>query len=119
MRILCFLSKTASTAQASLLQTIKIDPGKIRKESQIYQLKSDDKLYEYHKAINEAAFAVAMDDPSLLCSKAELQRHARLKLHKEGFPYKKKESRSKQFVTASREQPRRENSSQSIRQKRV
>ena len=75
-------------------QTINVDVDKIRKESQIYQLKADDKLYEYHKAINEACFAEAMKNPILLKNKLELQNLARQRLHDEGFQYKKGKSRS-------------------------
>ena len=59
-----------------------------------------------------------MHDPSLLCDKTELQKQARLKLHEEGFNYKKKSSRSKAFGP-SRDAPVREHISQELRYKRV
>jgi hypothetical protein len=58
-------------------QTISVDLNRIRQESQIYQLKSDDKLYDYHKAINGACFSEAMKDPTLLKNKHKLQKLAR------------------------------------------
>lgn len=82
---------------AHVTQTVTLDPEEIRKKSQIYQLKHDDKLLDYHRAINEASFEIVMKNPSLLCSKSELQNQARLKVHEEGFSYKKNTSRSKQF----------------------
>ena len=100
-----------------------MDPEKLRKEAQIYQLKPDDKLLNYHKAINEAAFAAAKEDPSLLCSKNVLQKQARLRLHNSGFVYKKKGTRSKQLGNVSNVgnacKPTREKISQEMRQKRV
>ena len=59
-----------------------------------------------------------MQDPSLLCDKTELQKQARLKLHEEGFNYKKKSSRSKAFGP-SRDAPVRQHISQELRHKRV
>ena len=75
-------------------QTISVDLNRISQESQIYQLKSDDKLYDYHKAINNACFLEAMKDPTLLKNKHELQKLARQQLHDSGFQYKKGKSRS-------------------------
>jgi hypothetical protein len=70
---------------------------KIKRESQIYLLNPDDKLLEYHRAINENAFVIAKENPHLIASKKELQKRARKRLHESGFAYKKKESRSKDF----------------------
>ena len=102
-----FAFKAASGA--SITQTITLDPDKVCRESQIYQLKPDDKLLDYHKAINEAAFDIALKNPTLLCSKLELQKQARTKVHEDGFAYKKKSSRSKEFCSTS----------QDFRQKRI
>ena len=33
-------------------QVVPADPEKIKKQSQIYHPKADDKLYDYHEAIN-------------------------------------------------------------------
>ena len=68
--------------------------------------------------MNDATFALAMHDPSLLCDKLELQRQTRLKLDKEGFNYKGKSSRSKEFGP-SHDTPLREHVSQDIRNRRV
>ena len=38
-------------------QKVNINVESIRKESQVYQLKPDDRLFEYHKAVNEACFS--------------------------------------------------------------
>ena len=96
---------------ASITQTITLDPDKVCRESQIYQLKPDDKLLDYHKAINEAAFDIALKNPTLLCSKLELQKQARTKVHEDGFAYKKKNSRSKEFGSASGSEPKQERTS--------
>ena len=96
-----------------------MDPEKIKEQSQIYHLKADDKLYDYHQAINEATFTLAMENPLLLCDKTELQRQARLKLHTEGFGYKKKVSRSKEFGNSSPVPSKREYVKPDVRQKRV
>ncbi|XP_068742226.1 uncharacterized protein [Montipora capricornis] len=104
---------------ASITQTITLDPDKVCRESQIYQLKPDDKLLDYHKAINEAAFDIALKNPTLLCSKLELQKQARTKVHEDGFAYKKKNSRSKEFGSASGSEPKQERTSQDFRQKRI
>ena len=71
-------------------ESVNVNVEKIREKSQIYQLKPDDKLYKYHKAINDACFSEAMKDPTLLNSKHELQSKARQQLHCGGFQYKKK-----------------------------
>ena len=102
------------TSDTKNRETTTVDPEQIQKLSQIYQLKPDDKLYSYHKAINDATIALAMHDPSLLGDNLELQRQARLKQDKEGFNYKKKSSRSKAFGP-SRDTPLREHVSQDIR----
>ena len=55
----------------------------------------------------------------MLCSKLELQKQARTKVHEDGFAYKKKSSRSKEFGSASGRQPKQERTSQDFRQKRI
>ena len=42
-------------------------------------MKPDDKLYEYHNAVNEACFSEAIKDPTLLKHKRELQHMALMK----------------------------------------
>ena len=101
------------------LQSVSVDSEKIRKQSQIYQLKADDKLFDYHQAINEASFTLAMENPLLLCDKTDLQKQARLKLHNDGFSYKKKVSRSKLFGNASSVASKREYIGPDVREKRV
>lgn len=53
---------------------VPVDVEKIRKDTQIYTLKPDDKLLEYHGAINEAAFSIAKENPLLIMNKNELQK---------------------------------------------
>lgn len=100
---------------------VPVDVEKIRKDSQIYTLKPDDKLLEYHRAINEAAFSIAKENPLLIMNKNELQKLARKKVHESGFNYKKKGSRSKDFgnVSTAEEVPKREKMSQEIRNNRI
>ena len=59
-----------------------------------------------------------MENLLLLCDKTELQRQARLKLHTEGFGYKKV-SRSKEFGNSSPVPSKREYVKPDVRQKRV
>ena len=80
-------------------QKVDINVDSIRKESQIYQLKPDDKLFEYHKAVNEACFSEAMKDPTLLKNKKELLDKAKQNINNSGFQYKKGKSRSTMFAT--------------------
>lgn len=72
---------------------VSVDVEWIKKEAEIYTLKADDRLLEYHRAINEAAFSIAKDSPHLIMNKNEFQKLARKKLHESGFNYKKKDSR--------------------------
>lgn len=48
-----------------------------------------------------------------------MQKQARTKVHEDGFAYKKKSSRSKEFGSASGSQPKQERTSQDFRQKRI
>ena len=93
-------------------ETITVDVEKVKRESQIYMLNPDDKLLEYHRSINDNAFAIAKQNPHLLTSKNELQKLARRRLHESGFAYKKKQSRSKDFGTKTlRQRKNQENKS--------
>ena len=58
---------------------VPVDVEKIRKDSQIYTLKPDDRLLEYHRAINEAACSIAKESPHLITNKNELQKMTRKK----------------------------------------
>ena len=101
-------------------QKVNINVDNIRKESQIYQLKPDDKLFEYHKAINEACFSEAMRDPTLLKDKKELQRIARQNINKSGFKYKKGKSRSAMLTSyVSTSGKPKKNVTRDLREKRL
>ncbi|CAB4019220.1 Hypothetical predicted protein [Paramuricea clavata] len=101
-------------------EMISVDTEKIKRESQIYMLNPDDKLLDYHRAINENAFAVAREKPHLLASKIELQKLERQRLHESGFAYKRRESRSKYFGKMSTvEKPKREKLGEEMRQQQL
>lgn len=46
---------------------VQVDPEKLRRDSQIYpNLEPDSFLYRYRNALNEAAYPLALDEPSLV-----------------------------------------------------
>lgn len=68
----------------------------------IYKIDSDQKSSNsYHKAMNDAAFKLCLDDPSLLKERSKLIAMTREQVHNEGFQYKKKRSRSKSYGNAA------------------
>lgn len=69
---------------------VPVHVEKIRKDSQIYTLKPDDKLLEYHQAINEAAFSIAKENPLLIMNKNELQKLAERKFMDPGSIIRRK-----------------------------
>ncbi|CAB3995397.1 DNA fragmentation factor subunit alpha-like [Paramuricea clavata] len=73
---------------------VQVDPEKLRNDSKIYQnLESGSFLYKYRYALNEAAYQLALDDPSLVYRKGELQEKAKMKVDTEGYGYKRIKSR--------------------------
>ena len=72
----------------------------MKSDSEIYpNLKPGDFLYDYRKALNDAAFQIALADPTLLANKGELQNKAKERLQADGYQFKKKRSRSSQQET--------------------
>lgn len=72
-------------------------------KSQIYdttKISTDHKMYQYFTEINRAALKLSVDNPQLLQDKSKLQQAAREYIHSNGYVYKKKNSRSKQFGVA-------------------
>jgi len=80
--------------------SIDIDMKDIESQSQIYntsQIDSGHKMYQYFQEMNKASLKLAVDNPQLLKDKHKLQQLAREYVHANGYAYKKKTSRSKQF----------------------
>ncbi|XP_028407557.1 uncharacterized protein LOC114530175 [Dendronephthya gigantea] len=78
--------------------TLPVDTGTLKDRAKIYSLKdTNEKLYNYHKAINEAAYQIALEDPMIVGNKTELNKLAVAKLDIDGYSYRKKKSRSKQL----------------------
>lgn len=85
---------------------MEVDPEKLKVDSCIYpNLESGCFLYQYRNALNEAAYMLALDDPSLVHRKGELQAMAKINLDKEGYGYKRKKSRSQAFAVEEPPQP--------------
>lgn len=59
----------------------------LMKNSEIYSLNANDKLLNYHKAINDACFELCKQQHSLLQDKLELQRLAVQKINSDGYQY--------------------------------
>ena len=66
-------------------------------QSAIYFLDSGDKLKDYHKAIYDAGFEIAKENPSLVHDKKKkkLQKLAVAKVDAVGYAYKKKKIKIK------------------------
>ena len=74
---------------------VTLDINKIKSESSIYpSIKPGGFLYSYRKSLNDAAFQIAMADPSLLTNKGELQKKAKEKLNADRYQFSKKRSRA-------------------------
>lgn len=74
---------------------VQLDVQKTREESEIYKnLKPGGFLYDYRRKFNDAAFKIALDNPTLLSNKGALVEHAKRKVEDDGYIYKKKKSRS-------------------------
>ena len=71
--------------------TFKVDPEKLREESAIYKnLEPGCFQYEYRKALNDAAYELAVENPQLVHKKGELQALAKKKIDSDGYLYEKK-----------------------------
>ncbi|CAB3980276.1 DNA fragmentation factor subunit alpha-like [Paramuricea clavata] len=78
--------------------TLPVDIGMLKDQAKIYSLiDTNEKLYNYHKAINEAAYQIALENPMIVGNKTELNKLAVAKLDIDGYSYRKKKSRSKQL----------------------
>lgn len=86
----------------------------LRKNSAIYSLKPTDKLFNYHKSINDACLELCKQQPSLLRDKVQLQKLAVQKINHDGYQYAKKKSRSKQVTP-----PTTDDSSDKVKAKRL
>ncbi len=78
--------------------TLPVDIGVLKDQAKIYSLRDpNEKLYNYHKAINEAAYQIALENLMIVGNKTELNKLAVAKLDIDGYSYRKKKSRSKQL----------------------
>lgn len=98
---------------------LPVDIGTLKTRAKIYSLKDpNEKLYHYHKAINEAAYQIALENPMVVENKTELIKLAVAKLDIDGYSYCKKKSRSKQ-LNAEVNTPKRAKMQSDFRAKRV
>ena len=75
--------------------SVEMDVEKIRKESAIYRdLQPGSFLFEYRSKLNDAAFNIALENPTLISNKGTLLEQAKKKVEDDGYLYKKKKSRS-------------------------
>ena len=73
----------------------------IRKKSHIFGKNKDAKLNAYQKRINETCEELCLQTPQLLLDKGERLKQARVKVHNDGYAYKKGHSHSQQHTDAS------------------
>ena len=74
---------------------MQVDVHELRQKSTIYKgLQPGNFLYEYRSRLNEAAFNVALENPTLVANKGALLELAKQKVDKDGYNYRKKRSRS-------------------------
>ena len=74
---------------------MQVDVHELRQKSTIYKgLQPGNFLYEYRSRLNEAAFNVALENPTLVANKGALLEQAKQKVDKDGYNYRKKRSRS-------------------------
>lgn len=66
-------------------------------KSRIYQKGNAGTLTNYQQHMNNAAYELCLETPSLVNNEGRLMDLARAKVDEEGYPYKKKRSRSKAF----------------------
>lgn len=77
---------------------VTIDPEKLREESKIYpNLVPGSFLYNYRKALNDAAYELCLENASLVYNKGQLQTLAKAKVDESGYLYTKKKSRSQEL----------------------
>ena len=70
----------------------------LKNHAKIYSLKDPtEKLYNYHKAINEAAYQIALENTMIVQNKTELIKLTVAKLDSDGYSYHKKKSTSRQL----------------------
>ena len=101
-----------------------MDRESIKKESQIYGANSDSvNLTKYQKTINDAAFQLCLENPSLVKTKGKLLDLARKKVDSDGYTYVKKRSCSTRFGAESgckeNKVEKREKLTDGLRQKRI
>ncbi|CAB4001247.1 nuclear localization sequence-binding -like [Paramuricea clavata] len=101
-----------------------MDRESIKKESQIYSANSDSvNLTKYQKSINDAAFQLCLENPSLVKTKGKLLDLARKKVDSDGYTYVKKRSRSTRFGAESGRKEnkggKRQKLTDGLRQKRI
>ena len=81
--------------------TLLVNPEEHKEGSLIYKnLEPGCFLYQYRKALNDAAYEVALEDPSLIHKKGELLSLAKAKVDSHGYGYKRKKSRSQVLSVA-------------------
>ena len=57
-----------------------------------FNLQTSDNMYDYHKAVNDAAKELSPENPLLLTDRKKLFAKARKLAHEKGYNYKKKKS---------------------------
>lgn len=83
-----------AVAEPSQVEVV-VDEKEIEERSKIYfNLQPGSKMFEYHSTVNKASKELALLNPALLTDRKVLFEKARLRVHNQGFNYKKKKSRS-------------------------
>ena len=102
------------------LVNVTMDQKDIERKSQIYDTSKIDtshKMWSYYCEINKASLKLAMDNPDLLNNKNKLTSLARKLAHENGYTYKKRKTRSKQFGDGG--ESKREYLSEALKVKRL
>ena len=87
-----------SSSKSNIEVAVKIDPEKLRENSKIYpNAVPGSFLYKYKKALNDAAYEICLENPSLVHKRGELQSLARAKVDESGYSYMKNKSRSQEL----------------------
>ncbi|CAB3979294.1 NGFI-A-binding 1-like [Paramuricea clavata] len=87
-----------SGSKSNIEVAVKIDPEKLREDSKIYpNAVPGSFLYKYRKALNDAAYEICLENPSLVHKRGELQSLTRAKVDESGYSYTKNKSRSQEL----------------------
>ncbi len=97
-----------------------VDSDQFKEKSKIYQNPNpSSKMFDYHTALNEASFKIALEDPTLLSKKGVLVARARQYVHDSGFQFKKKNTRSQSLAGCIEKKAKHTYISAGIRERRV